>query len=126
MVSSFRPSGPVMARACHSAKLVVARRVAPCAYVACVTARIIQLHPRATHARAFDLVVTLTAITPPIWRRLRIASDFTLRDLHHVLQFAFGWNDSHLHEFQIGETHYGFPEPDGGPARQPLDERKFR
>jgi hypothetical protein len=39
---------------------------------------------------------------PPIWRRLDIASDAHLDEVHRVLQTAFGWTDSHLHRFSIG------------------------
>ncbi|WP_254901066.1 MULTISPECIES: plasmid pRiA4b ORF-3 family protein [unclassified Paracoccus (in: a-proteobacteria)] len=36
-------------------------------------------------------------------------SDWTLDRLHPVLQAAFGWIDSHLHEFRIGGLRYGDP-----------------
>ncbi|MEK8109127.1 plasmid pRiA4b ORF-3 family protein [Micromonospora sp. M12] len=41
---------------------------------------------------------------PPIWRRLELPADTSLADLHHIIQVAFGWHDSHLHVF---ETAYG-------------------
>ncbi len=39
---------------------------------------------------------------PPIWRRLRVASDLRLNQVHHVIQSAMGWTDMHLHHFQMG------------------------
>jgi hypothetical protein len=36
-----------------------------------------------------------------IWRRLLVGSDSSIADLHHTLQIAFGWSDSHLHRFHI-------------------------
>ena len=39
---------------------------------------------------------------PPIWRRLRIASDLRLNQMHDVIQSAMGWTDMHLHHFQMG------------------------
>lgn len=39
---------------------------------------------------------------PPIWRRLRLASDLSLAQLHDVVQVAMGWLDCHLHQFQMG------------------------
>lgn len=39
---------------------------------------------------------------PPVWRRLDVASDLGLVDLHDVLQAVFGWEDRHLHRFATG------------------------
>lgn len=53
----------------------------------------------AKHARLL-LKVTLRNIEPPIWRRIAVAEDVTLAQLHRVIQEAFGWEDCHLHEFE--------------------------
>jgi Plasmid pRiA4b ORF-3-like protein len=72
--------------------------------------KVIQLHdPNA--GDGFELEVTLRGVSPPIWRRLRLAGSLTLRELHHVLQISFGWSDKHLHEFHIGDTRYGMALP---------------
>lgn len=63
--------------------------------------------------QVFQLKVTLVGSRPPIWRRLLVPTDFTLGDLHHVLQWSFGWEDEHLHEFVVRGQHYGPPDPDG-------------
>lgn len=39
---------------------------------------------------------------PPIWRRLRLASDLRLSQVHDIVQTAMGWSDMHLHHFQMG------------------------
>ena len=45
-------------------------------------------------------VSTVLAYTdPPIWRRLELASDLRLDELHRVLQAAFQWEGGHLHQF---------------------------
>jgi hypothetical protein len=50
----------------------------------------------------FRVRVDLDGATPPIWRRLELASDLTLDVLHRVLQVAMGWTDNHLHGFSAG------------------------
>ncbi|RJG01351.1 plasmid pRiA4b ORF-3 family protein [Noviherbaspirillum sedimenti] len=52
------------------------------------------------------LRVELEDITPAIWRRIEVDDDITLRGLHHIIQAAFGWTSSHLHEFVIEERIY--------------------
>ncbi len=37
---------------------------------------------------------------PEIWRTLDVDASLSLRDLHQVLQIAFGWQESHLHNFR--------------------------
>lgn len=45
-------------------------------------------------------------LDPPIWRRIRVSGDCTLRKLHHFIQAAFGWHSCHLHEFSNGLNSY--------------------
>ena len=54
------------------------------------------------HAQCFTVRVDLDDLKPPIWRRLAVAGDVTLSELHGVLQTAMGWTDSHLHHFLMG------------------------
>jgi hypothetical protein len=51
---------------------------------------------------AVQVRVAIDCIEPQIWRRLIVPLSFNLRELHLVLQAAFGWTNSHLHEFEIG------------------------
>jgi hypothetical protein len=74
----------------------------------------------------YQLKVTLRAIRPPIWRRLRVPGDATLGQLHDALQIALGWTDSHLHQFRVGRNTFGVPDPDGWGAPFTTDERKVR
>jgi Plasmid pRiA4b ORF-3-like protein len=48
----------------------------------------------------------LSETRPPLWRRLELASDLYLDQVHAVLQAAFGWTDSHLHRFASGPGMY--------------------
>jgi hypothetical protein len=48
--------------------------------------------------------VDLVGAKPPLWRRLELASTSRLDELHGVLQAVFGWTDSHLHRFSLGDS----------------------
>jgi hypothetical protein len=50
----------------------------------------------------YRLYVSLLDIAPPIWRRIEVPSETSLAQLHKILQTAMGWQDYHLHEFEIG------------------------
>ena len=71
----------------------------------------------------FQIKVTLDGIKPPVWRRLLVPGDISLRQFHDILQVAFGWTDSHLHMFRAGEDIYGSPDPYGEPGSMKNDAR---
>lgn len=56
---------------------------------------------------------------PPVWRRVRIATNLSLRTLHDVLQAAMG-RAADAHEFRIGKRRYGPGVPDGADERRAL------
>ncbi len=60
----------------------------------------------------YQLKVTLKDSKPPIWRRLQVSADTKLSRLHWILQEAMGWTNSHMHQFIVGRTYYGEPDPD--------------
>lgn len=62
--------------------------------------------------RLFQLKATLLGTKPSIWRRILLRDDFSLSDLHHVLQISFGWQNAHLHQW--------FLPADGKLTRQSL------
>jgi hypothetical protein len=47
----------------------------------------------------YVIKVTLLGTSPPIWRRILVHRDITLRNLHWTLQTVMGWTNSHLHQF---------------------------
>jgi hypothetical protein len=81
--------------------------------------------PSAT-GRIFQLKVTLQNIEPPVWRRVLVDASSTLDQVHEVIQAAFGWWNSHLHDFEIDGTRYGVPDPDDDWGPPTVDERRIR
>lgn len=51
--------------------------------------------------RVFQFKIELVGIEPTIWRRVRIPALASFRDFHHALQDAMGWEDAHLHRFEV-------------------------
>lgn len=62
--------------------------------------------PRRTGVVTYRVRVDLDGTKPPLWRRLELASDLFLDQVHEIMQVAFGWTDSHLHQFGSGPGHY--------------------
>ncbi len=62
----------------------------------------------ATYPLLYTLHIQLEPLhfNPPIWRRIRVSGDCTLRKLHHFIQAVFGWHSSHMHEFSDGMNRY--------------------
>ena len=75
----------------------------------------------------YQLKVTLQEIQPPIWRRILVWEDATLTQLHRILQIVMGWEDYHLHQFEIGRRIYSVPDPDDDLyERKVIDESRVR
>jgi hypothetical protein len=65
---------------------------------------------RRTKAKTvYQLQIALQNIQPPIWRTIQIP-DGTLDDLHVWIQTAMGWENSHLHQFDIDGQRYANSE----------------
>jgi Plasmid pRiA4b ORF-3-like protein len=75
-----------------------------------------------------QIKIALLGTKPPIWRRVLVPGEFTLAQLHDVVQTAMGWKDCHLHQFYIGKQRFGVPDPNerflGGSLT--LNEKKTR
>ena len=61
-----------------------------------------QRHGRLAEPVTLRLHVRLDEVFPPVRRRIEVASDLGLDDLHEVLQVVFDWEDAHLHRFTTG------------------------
>src|ERR1019366_6541814 len=55
------------------------------------------LAPLACSMEVYAIKVTLLGTSPPVWRRILVDRDMTLRNLHLTLQTVMGWENSHLH-----------------------------
>ncbi|MGF1523219.1 MAG: plasmid pRiA4b ORF-3 family protein [Leptolyngbyaceae cyanobacterium] len=53
--------------------------------------------------------VWLADSEPPIWRRFQVSDRATLDHFHQVLQRVMGWQNSHLHMFEIQGDRYAAP-----------------
>jgi len=58
----------------------------------------------------YQLKITLRWSKPPIWRRIQVDSEITLKKLHHVIQQTMGWTDSHLHQFVVRGVYFSDPQ----------------
>jgi len=67
-----------------------------------------------TDVAVYQLKATLQDIKPPIWRRIQVTSDTNLFKLHRILQVVMGWEDSHLHQFVVGQARYSLPDSESG------------
>ncbi len=75
-------------------------------------------------AKVFQFKITLRGSKPPIWRRALVPANFTLFQLHRVIQIVMPWTDTHLHEFLIGRRLYQPLDAEFDPDPDALDERK--
>lgn len=70
------------------------------------------VYPLRKPAALLQLRIELDGVNPPVWRVVLVPESIPLDRLHRVIQIAMGWQDSHLHEFIIGEVRYGIPDPE--------------
>jgi Plasmid pRiA4b ORF-3-like protein len=71
-------------------------------------------------AAILQLHIELRGTKPKVWRRVLVPETITLLRLHLVIQAAFGWSHSHLHEFMAGDgERYGTADP-GDEEGEPL------
>jgi hypothetical protein len=53
----------------------------------------------------FQLKITLDETEPTIWRRIQ-THNCSLADLHEIIQTCIGWEDEHMHAFEVGDDEY--------------------
>ena len=63
----------------------------------------------------YVIKVTLLETRPPVWRRILVPREITLRNLHRTLQTVMGWTNAHLHQFVLpGTRNFGLKRGFGG------------
>jgi hypothetical protein len=65
------------------------------------------------------LKVVLADTDPPIWRRIEVQADLTLKELHAVIQAAMGWENAHLYQFHVGRETIAGPGMGGDGFLEP-------
>jgi hypothetical protein len=69
--------------------------------------------PRVTaRTKIFRIEIVLTDVRPVVRRVVEVPGEISLAVLHEVVQDAMGWENAHLHEFDIGGARCGLPDPD--------------
>lgn len=71
------------------------------------------------------LKVTIEDIMPPIYRKIDIPNTYTFEQLHHIIQIAFDWTNSHLYEFMNGLELIGDEEANIDAKKIRLKERFY-
>ena len=51
-----------------------------------------------------QLKTRLRGVHPAVWRRVRLADDVSVANLHGVIQLLMGWDDDHLHRLALVQT----------------------
>ncbi len=74
----------------------------------------------------YQLEITLAYTEPPVWRRVQVPSSMTLADFHMVIQYCMGWQDYHMHQFQVGLKIFGPQLADDYAENILLDESRFK
>jgi hypothetical protein len=69
-------------------------------------------------AKVLQFRIELLEIPKPIWRVIQVPARYTFWDLHVAIQDAMGWEDRHLHQFEVPAVDgsvrlFSFPDDDG-------------
>lgn len=54
-----------------------------------------------TSQNIYQFKITLDGVKPKIWRQIQIPENYSFLDFHIAIQEAMGWEDCHLHQFEM-------------------------
>lgn len=57
--------------------------------------------PKSLKKAIYQLKISLKDAKPPIWRRVLVQGNITLKKLHRMIQLLMEWEDYHLHDFSF-------------------------
>lgn len=57
--------------------------------------------------KIYEFKITLREIKPKIWRKIQVPDNYNFWDLHVAIQDAMGWQDYHLHQFEVKDSKTG-------------------
>jgi hypothetical protein len=66
----------------------------------------------------YQFKIALKEIKPKIWRRIQVPEKYSFWDLHVAIQNAMGWENYHLHKFEIIDPKTGFKVEIGMPDEE--------
>lgn len=58
---------------------------------------------RETPDYVHQFLIVLSGTNPLVWRRIQVPAEYSFWDFHVAIQDAMGWEDRHLHEFQLSD-----------------------
>ena len=76
--------------------------------------------------KIYELKITLSGIKPTIYRTILIEENRTFFELHAAIQITFGWENYHLHIFEIGDDRIGMSDFGEFEDEYTIDERTIR
>jgi len=66
------------------------------------------------NGKIYQVKIHLLGASPMVWRRLLLRDDTNFADLHGIIQLVMGWENFHLHNFDIIGKSYGLSYPGAG------------
>lgn len=63
--------------------------------------------PKQSFKNIYQFKIVLKNIKPKIWRLIQVPENYNFWDLHVAIQDAMGWEDDHLHQFDMKDPTTG-------------------
>ena len=67
---------------------------------------------QSTGKYVLQLHIELVGVKPVVWRRLLVPGDSLMSEVAETLLISMGWQNSHLHQMEVGQSLYGMHADD--------------